>query len=69
MHLHLSTRAVTQILLGLMLFFGAGALLLKALMHGKAGRYQKGIWYGVIGAGSLLLSIVAFGMASLELFP
>ncbi|MBI5100852.1 MAG: hypothetical protein HZB33_03290 [Nitrospirae bacterium] len=56
-------RMITQILAGLMLFFGAVTLFPKSYFEFKAGRKAKGIKYIVLGALASFFSVMAFGMA------
>jgi hypothetical protein len=54
---------VTQILAGLMLFFGAATLFPKSYFEFKAKRKAKGIKYLILGLLATFFSIMAFGLA------
>ena len=57
------TRMITQILAGLMLFFGAITLFPKSYKEFKAERKTQGIKYLIFGILATFFSIMAFGMA------
>ncbi len=54
------TRAITQILVGIMLFFGAATLFPKAYGEIKSKRHAKGLMYIILGLLALFFSIMAF---------
>ncbi len=60
-------RAITQLLVGLMLFFGVATLLPKAAVDMKAGRYGHAVKYAILGLLALFFSLMAFYYAYLFL--
>ncbi|MGW8272486.1 MAG: hypothetical protein ACWGN7_03745 [Thermodesulfovibrionales bacterium] len=63
MPFHPDAREVTQILVGVMLFFGALTLVPKSLISLKSGNRARCVLYAVLGTASLVLAAVAVGMA------
>lgn len=54
---------ITQILAGLMLFFGAVTLIPKSYFEFKAGRKVQAIKYMIFGVLATFFSVMAFGLA------
>lgn len=61
------TRFITQILVGLMLLFGALTLFPKAYVDYRAKKTGKGILYSALGLLSLFFALMAFNYAYLIL--
>ncbi len=57
------TRAVTQIVLGLMLLFGMATLIPNGILHIRLKNTAKGIMYIIMGVISAFFSLLAFGYA------
>lgn len=57
------TRMFTQLLVGLMLLFGAASLFPKAYFEYKTGRKRKSVLSAVLGVLALFFSIFAFNLA------
>ena len=53
-------RIITQILIGLMLFFGVTTLFPKSYIEFRAKRPAKGLLYALLGLLALYFSTVAF---------
>jgi len=58
-------RAFTQVLVGVMLFFGVLTLFPKAFLEFRAGKTSKGIVSLLLGLGALFFSWMAFYYAYL----
>jgi intracellular septation protein A len=56
-------RMVTQILAGLMLFFGVVTLFAKSYFEYRAKRIKSGIIYTLFGLAALFFSLMAFAYA------
>jgi hypothetical protein len=59
-------RMVTQILAGLMLFFGVVTLFAKSYFEYRAKRIKSGIVYTFFGLVALFFSLMAFAYAYLQ---
>jgi len=59
-------RIITQVLIGLMLFFGVITLLPKSYLEFKAKRPAKGLLYALLGILALYFSFMAFVYAYLH---
>jgi hypothetical protein len=53
-------RVITQILIGLMLFFGALNLARRILFHFHAKNVPKALYFLLLFAGALFFSVLAF---------
>ncbi len=53
-------RVITQVLIGLMLLFGALNLLRRAIFHFKSKNVLKGLYFLLLFAGAIFFSILAF---------
>jgi hypothetical protein len=60
-------RIITQVLIGLMLFFGVITLLPKACIEFKARRPARGLLYALLGLLALYFSSMAFVYAYLHI--
>jgi hypothetical protein len=58
-------RIITQILVGLMLFFGVATLFPKSYLEFRAGRVSNGVIYAIFGLLALFFSTMAFYYAYL----
>ncbi len=59
-------RMVTQILAGLMLFFGVVTLFAKSYFEYRAKKIKSGIVYTLFGFVALFFSLMAFAYAYLQ---
>jgi hypothetical protein len=59
-------RMVTQILAGLMLFFGVVTLFAKSYFEYRAKRIKSGIIYTLFGLAALFFSLMAFAYAYMQ---
>jgi intracellular septation protein A len=59
-------RMVTQILAGLMLFFGVVTLFAKSYFEYRAKKIKNGIIYTLFGLAALFFSVMAFLYAYLQ---
>jgi len=59
------TRFITQLLVGLMLFFGTATLLPKSIVMFRSGRLWKGLLYMTLAGTALFFSCMAFYYAYL----
>ncbi len=59
-------RMVTQILAGLMLFFGVVTLFAKSYFEYRAKKIRSGIVYTLFGLAALFFSLMAFAYAYLQ---
>jgi hypothetical protein len=56
-------RIATQVLVGLMLFFGTATLVPRAVLYLKQGRKARGLLYVCLGVLAAVFAVVAFGTA------
>lgn len=59
----IDTRTISQFLMGLMLLFGGVTLIAKAVLSFRRRTYARGVTHILLGCLSMLLAVIAFGMA------